>query len=202
MTDGQAGARIEEVQVTGVKRHVKPLSGFDTTARRGARRPLRLPAGQGDGRVVVFIGDRLAEAWVLDDRGFDSEYHVDLTAEFLGDVGLHRHSGPARIGQRGVLEVGRPDTEYHIPVEITLQAGPGLKDRRRDREAVIGEDDAGPRIAHDLGGDEVHRRGADEPGDEQIQRRLEEPLWAVGLLQLAISQTAKAFALLNGSPVV
>jgi hypothetical protein len=89
MTDGQAGVGIEEVQVTGIKRQVKPLSSFDMTARRDACRTLRFPAGQGNGRVALFIGDRPAEAGVLDDRGVDSEYDVDLAAEFLGDVGLH-----------------------------------------------------------------------------------------------------------------
>jgi hypothetical protein len=83
---------------------------------------------------------------------------VDLAAQLLGDVGLDRHSGPAGIGQFGVLEVGRPDAEDHLLVEEPLQAGPGLDDHGGNRKPVPSEDHARAGIAEYLGGNEVHRR--------------------------------------------
>src|SRR5260370_6360382 len=129
-----------------------------------------------------------------DDRRIDREYDMDLGAEFLSDVDFHRYSGPAGIGQRGILEVGWPDTEDQVTVEIPLQAGPGLKGRHGNRKPVVGEDHASTVITHNLGVDEVHSRRADESSDEQIQRRIEEPLRTVDLLQLAISQYADTLA--------
>ena len=42
--------------------------------------------------------------------------------------------------------------------------------------------------SRDTGGDEVHRRGADESGDEQIDRLLVEFAWTGDLLQHALFQ--------------
>src|SRR5712691_10685451 len=45
--------------------------------------------------------------------GADREDHVDLGAEWLGDVGDRGHPRPARICQAGVLKIGRPDAKDH-----------------------------------------------------------------------------------------
>ena len=68
---------------------------------------------------------------------------------------------------------------------------PAWRRRRRGHwQPVPGEADQRPVVADELGHYEVHRRRADEPGDEQVDRRVEQGLRRVDLLQPTVPQHA------------
>ena len=74
--------------------------------------------------------------------------------------------------------------------EVPVEAGLGLEHRRGDRQLVAGEVTVGPAVAAvERGRREVHRGGADEARHEQVDRRLEQPLRAVDLLDPAVPHT-------------
>ena len=72
--------------------------------------------------------------------------------------------------KRGVFEVGRADAEDDRFAEVVGQAGLGVQDVGGYRELVSGEGDRRAVVPDQLGVDEVHRGGADEPGHEQVDR--------------------------------
>ena len=95
-------------------------------------------------------------------------------------------SGQRRVRRAGVVEVLRADAEDH-GVGRDVAGAPGLGERHaeaREQHGVIGE----RRV------DEVHRRRADERGDEEVPRLAIEHLRRVDLLHGAVAHHGHARA--------
>ena len=94
--------------------------------------------------------------------------------------------GSAGSARARVLEVLRPDPEDHR----ARRPSPGRR-LRRSGSAEAGELD---RVVGELGLDEVHRRRADERGDEEVARLAVERLRRVDLLDRAVAHHRDARA--------
>jgi hypothetical protein len=111
---------------------------------------------------------------------------VALRAELLDHVDRRPHPRQRGVGPRaGELEVGRAQAQDHPAVE--------RRQRRagRQRDAMAGERHRAPA---DVRLDEVHRGRADERGDEQVHRAVEQLLGPGALLQDAVAQDGDARA--------
>ena len=185
---------VEELQVRRVHCELDRLAGPDLAARGHPGRPQRLARCQYHrGRVIVLlVADDLADRGVVHRGSVDREDHVDLAAQFLGDVGAHRHPGPAAVGQPRVLEVRRPDAQDHLAAEVAVQPRLALDQRAGQRQPVAREGHRRAVVADQIGVHEVHRGRADEAGHEQVHRRVEQRLRGVHLLELPIAQHADA----------
>ena len=113
---------------------------------------MRLVVGQRDGLVVAVVGASLGDAGMLH-RGASM---VKMTWISLPSSSVtldrDRHPRPVGLGQRGVLEVGRPDAEDDVPAEVGVQAGPGRQQPVGDGQLVPGECHRGAVVADQLGG--------------------------------------------------
>ena len=101
----------------------------------------------------------------------------------------------AGVGELGVLEVFRPDAEDHRLACEPLSAG--RADSVSSPSAIRWLPATAvmpplPRLERRL--DEVHRRAADEAGDEEVQRPVVELLRRCDLLQLALAHHGDAVA--------
>ena len=92
--------------------------------------------------------------------------------------------------ERGVLHVLRADAEHDGAALVAPQAGPRGEDLGRDGQSEAAELDGQRRrpYARQRGVDEVHRRRADEAGDEEVDGVLVERLGLVDLLQHALAE--------------
>ena len=100
-----------------------------------------------------------------------------------------------RAGEGGVGEVLRPDPDGDRAVEVPAQSGAACQDRLRHGQPLVAEQQCqagtvGPQYALH----EVHRGGADEPGDEQVRRPVVELLRRGDLLQHALLHDRDAAA--------
>src|SRR3984957_13492399 len=75
--DGQAGSRVEELEVRGVDGQRDRRPWLDDTARGNPRGPQRFVVGQRDGLVVPIVGAGLGDAGVLHWRRIEGEDHVN-----------------------------------------------------------------------------------------------------------------------------
>ena len=114
----------------------------------------------------------VATGWAV-----DVEVHVHLGAHVLADVADDRQSLRLRdLGtDRRVLHVLGPDAENDLTPLEAIEPGIALERRVGETEPIVAE--AGPQVAvrpRQLGLDEIHRRRADELGDEEIPRAVVE----------------------------
>src|SRR6266536_695239 len=100
VADGQATVGVKEVQVGSVHAELDRASGRDPAARADPCGPQGLSFGERDRRVVrLRAAGESRSVFVLDWGRTDREDHVDLGAEWLGDVGDRGHPRPAGMGR-------------------------------------------------------------------------------------------------------
>jgi hypothetical protein len=171
---------------------------------------LRLAGGVQPGHHLAPLGPRhLGRPGVLRQllellRGhalaLGGEVGVQLRAHRLHhlDPGLERHPAVALVAhQRGVLEVLGPQAGDHVPARAVALQRPALCLARAhlpDREL--------DRVALHLGGEEVHRRRADEAGHEQVHGVVVELIRCVDLLEHARAHDGDAVAQGHGLGLV
>jgi hypothetical protein len=178
-----ARVAVEEVDVLDVDGELDLAAGRDRRAAVDPCRELRPLVVREEGLVLgVRVGGG-ANGVCGDGRRVDVEDHVRLGAELLDDAGPNPHPRQGRIGGRAVLEVGRPNADQHAP----LRHG----ELGRECESVAAEASLALR---DHGLDEVHRRRADEGGDEEVGRRVEQVLRRVHLLEAAVADDRDTLA--------
>ena len=204
MPDRQAAAWVEELQVAGVYGQLERITLPGPALLGEARGPQRLTADQ-RGRGLVLVRRRLLggyERSVVHMRRVDGEEHHDLTAELLGDTRRDAHCPAAGIAEAGILEVRWADAEDELLAEVVGEPRLAADDLGRDLEGVAGEGDRRAVVPDQLGGHEVHRGGADEPGYEQVDRRLEQVLRRVDLLQPPVQEHGYPVAERHGLDLV
>src|SRR5260370_7233483 len=156
--EGLLGLRIEEMQVIRIDRDLDALPRLDiVTARIHPR------------------GQRLAA---------DSEVDEDLAAHALDDLDFAVDLRQAvTAGEANVLDVLGP----YAHDDLLASRGAGLgKDAVLDRNLEALAREQGLAVAADIDGQEIHRRAADEAGDEEVDRVFVEHLWGVELLDKAV----------------
>ena len=138
---------------------------------RGEERAVRARAARSSpGGLEHLGGDR---------RRVHAEEHVRVGAELLEHLDADRRSTAGRARRRASSKLsGR------IP-RISSRPGRDRPPAGRERDAVLAEHDG---VAVDRGLDEVHRRRADERGDEEVARLGVEPLRRVALEDPAVAQ--------------
>jgi hypothetical protein len=131
------------------------------------------------GELCDLVGDR--------GRRVDPEVKVRLATEGFAQLDTDRHLLEARVGAAG-SEVLRADTEDDGPALIAGETGSRGEHLRWNREAKPSHGDCQTvRLPFDPRLDEVHRGGADEPGDKQVRRPLEHRLGRGDLLNFALA---------------
>ena len=95
-----------------------------------------------------------------DSRRVDPEKRVRIGSELLHDLDVHRETRKVCRCELGVLEGLGPD-----PDDDAVDRGDGAA-TVLEGHAEAAEDEL---VAHDRGLDKVHRRRADERGDEEVR---------------------------------
>ena len=167
-----------------VRRIVDPGVEVVRASTRAQNTQRRLVLGHQQDLFVLLVGRR-ADLLGRDRRRVDAEDHVDLRAELLGDVGRHLDR---RAGPRRATATASSMSEGRIP-RITVRPSKAASDARLRsgcRTPRSATRSPGHRRLH-----EVHRRGADEGGDEQVGRMPVEVLRRVDLLQDAVAHAPR-----------
>jgi len=137
--------------------------------------------------VRIDLGDQQ----IVADPAVDDDLVAERLDEF--DVGRDRHRAAAVVA-RGVPrffpDILRPDAEHDLPAVLARRHRPQLL--RHRQAAARGRNDRAP--VGQGGGEEVHRRRADEAGDEQVDRLLVDLERRAHLLQLAALHHGDAVA--------
>ena len=127
----------------------------------------------------------------------DAEVHHDLGAECLAqlDGSLQPPVGRSVRGELDVLDVLGPDAEDHAPADVVLECRP-RGERLLVEVDALRAGDRGERAVRLLERrlEHVHRRRADEPADEEVDRLVVERLRVGDLLQLALAHDRDAMA--------
>ena len=174
-SDRVAGLGVEEVEAIDVDRERELIADGDPDARIDARDAFgRRRAGDVSGSVSVRVCREDAAA-VADRPRVGREVDERLVAERLDELGPHGErplaSGFCAVRRRSHGQVLGPDPDHELASLGSGESRAAPPDVGRKREPLRSEREDEPiRRPRDRRLVEVHRRRADERGDEQVRR--------------------------------
>ena len=177
--EARAGLTIEEVEPRRVDREADRVADADRCARIDACVEQRSAFGE-DRRVVLGLEALCADAWRV-----DGEVHVALRPHLFEHLDVHVDRGGGIRRERRLLEGLWADSEHDVC------RARGRPAERVERNAKLAERDV---VAVDARLDEVHRRRADEGGDEEVAWLSVERLRRVDLEDPAVTHHCDALS--------
>ena len=186
--DSLAGVAVEEVQPVEVDSDRKTIARFrvgvtvDADPHAGTR--------GSDGHLGVF--QHCAALRAEPGGGAStSRCHEKGCAEILDEGDLAHHRRLRITFRQKRFQRLNPDPDDDVAVDMAGEAGFAGNEGRRQCEPAVAENNLRPiRSARKPSSEQVHRRRADEAGDEQVRRVVVERCGASDLLQPARAITA------------